>query len=527
MSVRALDDVMILAYLLTLCVALCAQRVSCRMYWKSWHIADAAAFFLATEVFALLSLLSQRPLLAALLTSLVFFIVACVNIAKKKALRDEPLLFTDATLLSQVFRYPSLYLPFLPWKALLAFSLFLLPPAFFLAQEKLPSELFFPFFLLSAPLPVLFFCAKTGCIRRFLRYLSGRGFVSFSVRQDEAHIGPLAMALLYTLWYRAFDGIEGIRGPENEPFAATLWKPGIRQKLFEKKGVLPHIILIQEESFCDPRPYLASDTAQSACVAELLRNYDSMRREGGSTELAVRAYGAYTMRTEYEVLSGFEPEILSCDRFHPYVRLSRVSSWSLARDLARAGYRTLCIHPYARGFFYRDLALPHLGFQHFVSLEDFDSPTCFGPFVSDMCVAERILSELGDSPTFCFVITMENHGPWTRERLADRPEVRPFQTFASRSESIPPYLAHIRNADAFLGRLRTALRETDRGAVIAMYGDHLPGIPALIPGNATHTPCLFWSTDGRAFHLPDVLAPAHIGGVLLEAVVEREWRCVR
>ena len=509
---------MTFAFFLTLAIALCAQRISSRVFWKLWVIADLTALLLATQLFGLLSFVSHRPLLAALGTSLTFCVLAFVNAAKKKVLRDEPLLFTDATLIPQVFRYPALYLPFLPWKGLLFFLALCIPLSLVLGQVTIGSFLAHCLLLPSLPLILLFLCAKTKAVRAILIFLARRSFLTFDPARDEARIGPLAMALSYTLWYRAFEGRDGIRGPVDEPFAKTLWTPGIRARFFEKKGALPHIILIQEESFCDPRLYL------SGYLRDLLPNYDAMRESGGLCDLAVHAFGAYTMRTEYEVLSGFEPTCLSCDRFHPYVRLRRLASWSIARDCARMGYHTLCIHPYARGFFYRDRALPNLGFQRFVSLEDWPARECFGPYVSDMSVARRILAELGDRPTFCFVITMENHGPWTKERLCGTAEVQRFQEFSRISESLPPYLTHIANADRFLGHLRVGLTSCGRDAVLAFYGDHLPAIPALIPKSARHTPCLFWSTDGLPFSLPEVLPPARLAGILLETIVARQWK---
>src|SRR5207253_969711 len=73
---------------------------------------------------------------------------------------------------------------------------------------------------------------------------------------------------------------------------------------------------------------------------------------------AVPAWGAYTMRAEFAVLSGVPESELGYDRFNPYYALARVPLESQVWRLRRAGYRTICLHPFDRRFFRRDLALP-------------------------------------------------------------------------------------------------------------------------------------------------------------------------
>ena len=74
-------------------------------------------------------------------------------------------------------------------------------------------------------------------------------------------------------------------------------------------------------------------------------------------------WGANTMRTEFAVLTGIPESALGYDRFNPYYGLARVPIESHVWRLRRAGYRTICLHPFDRRFFRRDLAMPALGFE--------------------------------------------------------------------------------------------------------------------------------------------------------------------
>ena len=88
-----------------------------------------------------------------------------------------------------------------------------------------------------------------------------------------------------------------------------------------------------------------------------------------SGRLHVPGWGANTMRTEFAVLTGIPESALGYDRFNPYYGLARVPIGSQVWRLRRAGYRTICLHPFDRRFFRRDLAMPALGFERFLGRE--------------------------------------------------------------------------------------------------------------------------------------------------------------
>src|SRR5260370_1403776 len=88
----------------------------------------------------------------------------------------------------------------------------------------------------------------------------------------------------------------------------------------------------------------------------------------------VPGWGANTMRTEFAVLTGIPESELGYDRFNPYYGLARVPLESQVWRLRRAGYRTICLHPFDPRFFRRDLVMPALGFEQFLARQELGSP---------------------------------------------------------------------------------------------------------------------------------------------------------
>ena len=137
------------------------------------------------------------------------------------------------------------------------------------------------------------------------------------------------------------------------------------------------------------------------------------------------AWGANTMRAEFAVLTGITDQDLGYDRFNPYHAFARAPIASLAWRLRAEGYRTLCLHPFDRGFFRRDLAMPALGFEAFLGRETLGGSRR-PPYFADPELARRVLTILDAAGprTFIFVITMGNHGPWLESGAPIDPALR-------------------------------------------------------------------------------------------------------
>lgn len=292
--------------------------------------------------------------------------------------------------------------------------------------------------------------------------------------------------------------------PEASPFYTAT-----QGKMHDQPGAnLPNVVLVQSESFFDPRPW-CSDIAPN-----LLAHFDATREQAiQHGKLSVPAWGANTVRTECAVLTGVAPSTWGARQFNPYRSLSRHPLPSVASAFKAQGYQTVCIHPYPASFYMRDSVMPQLGFDQFIDISEFDSQDKHGQYIGDHAVARKVAQLLSDDndnvndnnrPLFIFVITMENHGPLHLEapdqtRMA---ATLPHATWplAAHLRDLAVYLHHLAEADQMLASVKTALTDAQRPGLLGWYGDHVPILPAAYthysPPAGT-TPYLLWSTQAQ------------------------------
>nr|WP_255568607.1 LTA synthase family protein [Neoroseomonas alba] len=275
--------------------------------------------------------------------------------------------------------------------------------------------------------------------------------------RDAARFGPIATFALHA---RIAAVERGARRAAHPP-APAVARPD---------AATPHLVLLQLESFCDPR---------RLGIPAALPRWDALGREAVARgPLAVPGFGANTMRTEFVVLTGLADDVLGLDRLNPYFRFARAPVGSLAWTLRGAGYATTCLHPFDARFFGRDRVLPALGFERFDAAEAFSGAEQAHGLVTDAAVAERLMAALDavSGPAFLYAITVAGHGPWSG------PD--PAVSWAARMEA----------TDAMLGTFVEAARRSTRPVVLVAFGDHRPALPAARGG--TDTDYVVWRSDG-------------------------------
>lgn len=248
--------------------------------------------------------------------------------------------------------------------------------------------------------------------------------------------------------------------------------PCLFDNVIDHAAERPDLVVVQSESFFDPRPLFAG------IRLDVLAAFDRLSaeaiRHGG---LVVPAWGANTVRSEFAFLSGACEKMLGVHRFNPYRQILNSEVATLSKVLKRAGYRTICVHPYHASFYGRDKVYPHLGFDEFIDIRSFIGAERVGHYVSDRALADKVKSLIAsaETPIFVFVITMENHGPLHLEK----PEANEFDLLyrvkpPDGCDDLTVYLRHLKNADAMAEDLREFLVSRNRRACFCWYGDHVP-----------------------------------------------------
>lgn len=413
----------------------------------------------------LLLIASGRPLFSAAALLALGGGFAFIDKTKRHVLR-EPVVFSDMSELPHLFSHPHLYVPFAgsPFAIAAGLAMTGLLIGLLWRTDAWWEPDWVPIASAGAAIwvagwtfsrePMLSLTAA------WLRRLRPAG----DPITDAAQLGPFAVLLVYGVIARAE------RAERGAPFRA-LPMPAIR----DGRCAVP-VILVQCESFFDARRL-------SPCVpADLLPGFDACLRRGAIYgRLATAAWGANTMRTEFAVLTGIPEEGLGYDRFNPYHAFARTPIASLASRLRAENYRTLCLHPFDRRFFRRNLTMPALGFDAFLGCEAIGGP-CRPPYRSDPDLARQIITVLDAAGprTFIFAITMGNHGPWPPEDAELDPSL---YSLLCELNNLPDrgkllrYLSGLARSDEMLAILVDELR-AQRDAVFGFYGDHLPSLPS-------------------------------------------------
>ncbi len=478
--------------------------------------ADLTSVLISSWLFALFYSVSGRPAFAAVITAMLLSALWITNSAKKKVLRNEPLVITDLALAWQVAVFPSLYLPFLPCGILLTSGIVWLTvtAALWICSAGEPV---YAAWWISALIPVLcLLLIRTRPVIFLEKKITVRLPLTFNPSSDAEKYGPLGAAVLHGIWHLT-NKPECLKNyiPGQEPPADIVWN---KSYLNQPGGRLPNIFLIQAESFCDPRIF------SDEIPRDILANMDQICSEGQSGRLSAESFGAYTLRTEYAVLTGISPSSMGTYAFYPYLGTLGSPVWSIAQHLRSLGYRTVCVHPFHRDFFYRNRAMPNMGFDEFITAENFPDSETWGPYISDNCVARTMIELMNADPRplFCFAITMESHGPWLEGRLKKEFDKGDAPQIGNLDPQICRYLAHLKNADRMIGTLCNGLKNSDRPGIMGLYGDHLPNLPQLITNEETATPYFIWKTGSDRNQKRKIdIRPEEMGGCLLEGLFKQ------
>ncbi|MGB4860434.1 MAG: LTA synthase family protein [Dokdonella sp.] len=239
---------------------------------------------------------------------------------------------------------------------------------------------------------------------------------------------------------------------------------------------LPDLIMVQAESLFDPNLL-----KQAGQIGDVLPRLRELLKRGTGGPLEVPTFGGGTIRTEFEALTGIPLSALP-NVSYPYLELDNGDLRSVASELDRHGYRTIAVHPNNAATWGRERVFKRMGFQQFVTLEDFPkSAARDGYYISDHALVDEVTGLLKEStdPHFIFAISIEGHGPFDSNPVA-RPEERdsikvPASLSTEGRRELQNYLYHAAHADRELGRLLDILKQRKRRSILVVYGDHLPG----------------------------------------------------
>ena len=288
-----------------------------------------------------------------------------------------------------------------------------------------------------------------------------------------------------------------------------------------------NIIVIMNESLAD-----YSLLGETGFPEDPMPYYHSLEENCVKGRLLVSVYGGSTCNTEFEFLTGASLAFLPPSSL-PYNQYMNDGIHSICKDEALSGYTKTAIHPYFAGEWRRNSNYPIMGFDDFISGEDFSENYVKGEyediaymglefadfgsdleyvrkFISDKECYRKILEKQDESnangkPSFIFAVTIQNHGSYQYED---------FEAAEYTDDDIfNQYLTLTSISDSALEYLLAELSERDEKTVVVMFGDHQPGIDVSLASadmsgiNKYITPYIMWANFDMEWDVPEITSP--------------------
>ena len=235
---------------------------------------------------------------------------------------------------------------------------------------------------------------------------------------------------------------------------------------------LPNIIVIMDEAFSDlaVRGDFTTNEDYMPFIHRLQQGAENTR----TGYLNVSVLGGNTANTEFEFLTGntigFLPQ--GSVAYQQYVQKETPS---LASYLKELDYHTVAIHPYYASGWDRDRVYPLLGFDEFLSQDDFTNPKRIRNYISDESSFAKIIelyeNKKEGEPLFVFNVTMQNHSGYEEEFHNFTPDIT---VDGIDSKALSMYLSLVKQTDSALQGLIDYFSQADEDTMIVFFGDHQP-----------------------------------------------------
>lgn len=288
-----------------------------------------------------------------------------------------------------------------------------------------------------------------------------------------------------------------------------------------------NLIVIMNESLCDLGTIRGLQTNRD--YMPFIYGLEENTIKG---ELYVSTFGGNTAITEYEFLTGNTEHFFRSGMI-PYTTLCEENEAGLCQILKAQNFHTVAMHPYGPRNWNRDKVYPAMGFDEFLSLEDYQESTCIRNYVSDQSDYEKIIEYVkndgAEDRLFVFNVTMQNHGGYdvNNGEIDTLVEIDNFD-----SKVAETYLSLVYESDKAFEYLLNFFKDFDEPTMIVMFGDHMPALPDNVYDNiygANYhelsaeeknkkyiTPYIIWTNYESDFEEKKVISANYLGSYVLE-----------
>lgn len=268
-----------------------------------------------------------------------------------------------------------------------------------------------------------------------------------------------------------------------------------QKKLDQEEKKTPNVIFLQLESFFD-----VTRVEELEFSEDPIPFFRSMMQEYSSGLLSVPTYGAGTVNTEFEVITGMNKDYFGAGEYPFKSILQEKTSESICYVLKEDGYTAHAIHNNNATFYDRDYVYSNLGFDTFTTMEMMTvmERTQTG-WVKDKILTKYIEQALDSTQgqDFIYTVSVQGHGEYPTKEIS----TNTIQVTGAESEEMNHqysyYASQLKEMDDFLRELTQMLEERGEDTVLVVFGDHLPSLEIetedLSEGTKIQTEYFIWN----------------------------------
>lgn len=236
-------------------------------------------------------------------------------------------------------------------------------------------------------------------------------------------------------------------------------------------NVKPNIIFLQLEAVMD-----LSNMENLGLTGDPLANFNKLSEEYTSGVLNVPTFGGGTVRTEFEVLTGYSNDYLSPGEIAYTTILKQKEVDSIASYLNNYGYEGTMIHNYRGNFYDRDTVAKNLGFKRFIPLEYMYNTEDHPNYPKDFLLLANIRKVLAENnnPKFIYGIGVQTHSPYNSNYSNTNNAIKVTGEISDEARNqAQDYVDRLVEVDTFIGNLVKYLEELNEPVVLVVFSDHL------------------------------------------------------
>lgn len=319
-----------------------------------------------------------------------------------------------------------------------------------------------------------------------------------------------------------------IKKPDNysEKFIKEITEGILDSSSIREEEVSPdNIIIIMNESFSDLQSIKNFETNKP--VMPFINSLNENTTKG---KLYVPTYGGQTARTEYEVLTGNTSHFLPIGSV-AYQTICKENEKGLCSILKEQGFKTVAIHPFGGKNWNRENVYSFMGFDDFLTIEDFEGYPTIRNYVSDLGNYQKVIecyeNKKPGEKLFVFNVTMQNHGGYDIDNGSLEENIYALN---GNNRVANCYLSLINESDNALKYLIDYFLNQDENTMIVFFGDHLPALSDRayqdLMGESLEvlkkdiemyqTPFFIWTNYNLEVRNIDYISSNYLGSIILD-----------